>query len=230
MLMLKLRVKFKKYSLIRYISHLDLMRLFQRAFRRANIPVEYSKGFNPQPKFSFATALALGLTSDGEYMDIELQEEIAPEKFMKDMNDVLPEGVEILEAHYTDDKKSLMSIIKSSSYIIELMQLENSSEKSIYETIDNFKRKKEIYITKIKKKKGRITKKEVDIRKNIYELDIILYESDRIILKTLLKTGSDGNLKPELLIKALIKEGLQVDEVDYNIHRLELFTEDPKWE
>lgn len=228
--MLKLRVKFKKYSLIRYISHLDLMRLFQRAFRRANIPVEYSKGFNPQPKFSFATALALGLTSDGEYMDIELQEEIAPEKFMKDMNDVLPEGVEILEAHYTDDKKSLMSIIKSSSYIIELMQLENSSEKSIYETIDNFKRKKEIYITKIKKKKGRITKKEVDIRKNIYELDIILYESDRIILKTLLKTGSDGNLKPELLIKALIKEGLQVDEVDYNIHRLELFTEDPKWE
>ncbi|WP_165442897.1 TIGR03936 family radical SAM-associated protein [Senegalia massiliensis] len=228
--MLKLRVKFKKYSLIRYISHLDLMRLFQRAFRRANIPVEYSKGFNPQPKFSFATALALGLTSDGEYMDIELQEEIAPEKFIKDMNDVLPEGVEILEAHYTDDKKSLMSIIKSSSYIIELIPLENSSKKSIYEAIDNFKRKKEIYITKSKKKKGRTVKKEVDIRKNIYELDIILYESDRIILKTLLKTGSTGNLKPELLIKALIKEGLQVDNVDYNIHRLDLFTEDPKWE
>ncbi|NBI05722.1 TIGR03936 family radical SAM-associated protein [Senegalia massiliensis] len=228
--MLKLRVKFKKYSLIRYISHLDLMRLFQRAFRRANIPVEYSKGFNPQPKFSFATALALGLTSDGEYMDIELQEEIAPEKFTKDMNDVLPEGVEILEAHYTDDKKSLMSIIKSSSYIIELIPLENSSKKSIYETINNFKRKKEIYITKSKKKKGRTIEREVDIRKNIYELDIILYESDRIILKTLLKTGSTGNLKPELLIKALIKEGLQVDDVDFNIHRLDLFTEDPKWE
>lgn len=230
MLMLKLRIKFRKYSLIRYISHLDLMRLFQRAFRRADIPVEYSEGYNPKPKFSFATALALGLTSDGEYMDVELREKINPEVFMQNMNNVLPEGVEILEASYTEDKNSLMSLIKSSSYIIELELLEDTDTKDIESKLNDFKEKKEIYITKSKKKKGRTIKKEVNIREHIYELDLILFEKNRIILKTLLQTGSSGNLKPELLIEALIKEGLKVNSEEYKIHRIDLFTDYPHGE
>ncbi|MBS4537167.1 TIGR03936 family radical SAM-associated protein [Clostridium sp. D2Q-11] len=223
--MAKLRVKFKKDSLIRYISHLDLMRLFQRAFRRANIPVEYSQGYNPQPKFSLATALALGLTSEGEYMDIEVVEEISTEEFTRKMNEVLPEGVKILKANYTEDSKSLMALIKWSSYIIELELLEGTSKEKVLENISDYLKQDEILITKQKKKKGRIVTREVNIREGIENIELLLLEENKLILKTLLKTGSNGNLKPEILIETLHREGLNINNEEYKIHRLELFTE-----
>ncbi|MGO1651551.1 TIGR03936 family radical SAM-associated protein [Senegalia sp. (in: firmicutes)] len=222
--MLKLRIKFKKHLLMKYISHLDLMRLFQRAFRRASIPIEYSEGYNPKPKFSFATALALGTTSEAEYMDLELKEKINSNEFIEKMNNVLPQGIEILEANYTDDKSSLMSLVKSSTYTIELELLENINENDVKDIIDNFIEKDEIYITKSKKKKGRTIKRDIDIRSNIYELSLVSFEGNKIVLKTLLQTGSSGNLKPELLIDSLINEGLMVNSSDYKIHRVELFT------
>lgn len=223
--MIKLRVKFKKNSLIRYISHLDLMRLFQRAFRRADIPVEYSQGYNPRPKFSFATALSLGTTSDGEYMDIELTEQISPEDFIEQMNNVLPEGVRISKAYYNEDDKSLMAIIKWSSYILELRLLKEMSKENIVDFINDFLNKDEILIAKRKKKKGRHILKEVDISERISNIDFMLIEDNKLILKTLLMTGSSGNLKPEDLIKSLKKEGLDINDEEYRIHRLELFKE-----
>lgn len=223
--MFKLRVKFSKNSLIKYISHLDLMRLFQRAFRRANIPVEYSQGYNPQPKFSLATALALGTTSDGEYMDIELAKEIDPKDFINQMNEVLPEGVKVLKADYTEDTKSLMALVRWSSYIIELETLEEMNKEDVTNFIKDYLNKEEILVKKERKKKGKLTIREVDIREGIKNIDILLIENNKVIIKTVLKTGSNGNLKPEILIKSLNKEGLNINCEEYKIHRLELFTE-----
>jgi len=96
------------------------MRLFQRAFRRAGIPVKYSEGFNPHPKLSFATALTLGVSSEGEYMDVELDSHIELQEFIESLNNVLPEGIRVLKAEYIENKDSIMSLIRWSSYVIEM--------------------------------------------------------------------------------------------------------------
>jgi radical SAM-linked protein len=69
---MRLVIKYTKEERVKYISHLDFLRLVQRAIRRADIPVAYSQGFNPHPRLSFASALAVGVTSEGEYLDIYL--------------------------------------------------------------------------------------------------------------------------------------------------------------
>ena len=82
------RIKFSKGEEVKYISHLDLQRAFQRALRRAEIDIAYSKGFNPHPKVSFATALSVGMTSDGEYVDVELNNWQNGKELTKKLNGV----------------------------------------------------------------------------------------------------------------------------------------------
>lgn len=221
-----LRVKFSKKSDLKYISHLDLMRLFQRAFRRGNIGVKYSQGFNPHPKFSFATALPLGVSSDAEYADIELVEEMDASHFINKMNDVLPEGINIYKARYVNNSKSIMSLIRWSSYIFEVKILTNLDKFSIKDEIEKFLSKNVIIIIKEKKKKNRNIKSEENIRNKIKDIDILSIEENKIILKSILMTGSKGNLKPDVFIRAL-KENTDIDMdlESLKIHRLELFLE-----
>ncbi|WP_425446588.1 TIGR03936 family radical SAM-associated protein [Dethiothermospora halolimnae] len=225
--MIKIRGKFIKGEELKYIGHLDLMRLFQRAFRRANIPMKYSEGYNPQPKFSTATALALGIPSDGEYFEIELVEKIDIDGFVKNMNRVLPNGIEILKAVYVDSKKSLTSKLRWATYIMELT-FENSLDKDGLESeIDKLLKKSEIIITKEKKKKGKIKIREVNIRDYIEEILVLLVDGNNGILKTKLKTGSQGNLKPEVLIESMEKYcNININGDKTKIKRLELFIEE----
>ena len=94
----KIEIKFAKKKLMRFISHLDLMRLFQRAARRANLPIMLTEGFNPHPKISVKRALKLGLTSENEEAIFYLKEKVSPEKFKERLQRQLPEGIEIKEA------------------------------------------------------------------------------------------------------------------------------------
>ena len=71
---MRIIARFEKGEAVRFVSHLDIQRTFQRAFRRANIPLAYSQGFNPHPQLSFATALSLGYTSEAEWFDVKLAE------------------------------------------------------------------------------------------------------------------------------------------------------------
>ena len=105
-----LRIKFNKKNYLRYISHLDLMRLFQRSFNKANIPIKYSEGFNPHPKFSIGAPLSLGIESNEEYMDIDL-EYMAVDEFIERMNGVLPKDIQIISGKYLEREESLNSII-----------------------------------------------------------------------------------------------------------------------
>lgn len=221
-----LRVKFSKKSDLKYISHLDLMRLFQRAFRRGNICIKYSQGFNPHPKFSFATALPLGVSSDEEYTDIELCEKMDVEQFIQEMNDVLPGGIVIHKAKYVENSKSIMSLIRWSSYIFKVKILTTLDEMSIKREIERFLYKNEIIAIKEKKKKNRNTITEENIRNKIKDINILSIEEDKIILKSILMTGSKGNLKPDVFIRAL-KENtdIDIDMESLKIHRLELFLE-----
>ena len=89
---------FSKKGAMKYISHLDLMRLFMRAMRRADLPLKMSEGFSPHPKLSLKRALKLGLESENEEASIILKEELSPEDFKERLEKQLPEGIEIKNA------------------------------------------------------------------------------------------------------------------------------------
>lgn len=226
--MLTIRAKFTKGNDLIYIGHLDLIRVFKRALLRADIPADYSQGFNPQPKLSFATALSLGVESDGEYMDLELTKEIDCDEFINKVNEVLPHGIKIVKAKYIDGKHKIMSLIRWSSYIIEINLKYTIEEDIIRNSIKEILDRKEIIVIKEKKKdKRKVIRKEVDIRDLIKDIDLLLYENNRIIIKTMLKTGSVGNLKPEIIVDLINeKEEINIIEDMTKIKRLELFIED----
>jgi radical SAM-linked protein len=94
----QIKVKYTKGEEVKYISHRDLMRLFQRAIRRAEIPIAYSQGFNPHMKISWGQALKVGKASDGEFATLTLEDSLPPSQLLERLNQQLPKGVEILEA------------------------------------------------------------------------------------------------------------------------------------
>ena len=93
--MSKIKLKYKKGEAVRFIGHLDLVRVFYRAVRRAGLPMAYSKGFNPHPKISFGPALKLGQISDNEFLTLHLEEDLPPEEIRKRLNAVLPTGLSL---------------------------------------------------------------------------------------------------------------------------------------
>src|SRR3712207_788301 len=88
-----MRIKFQKIGDMIYISHLDIQRLFQRVFRRANVELSFSQGFNPHPKMSYGNALALGVESLAEYVDVEIEDEIHTSELIERLNAELPSGL-----------------------------------------------------------------------------------------------------------------------------------------
>ena len=96
--MQKIRIKYKKGEPVKFISHRDLMRAFQRALRRTGLPVAYSQGFNPHMKISWGNALKVGATSEGEQAEIQFDGWIKPNELKEALNANLPGGLEVLEA------------------------------------------------------------------------------------------------------------------------------------
>lgn len=214
-------VKYTKGERVKYISHLDFMRLVQRALRRADIPVAYSHGFNPHPRVSFASALSVGTTSEGEYLDISLDKEMEPKLLCQRMNENLPEGIRFIDSKKIDKKSpSLMSLIERAEYLIILSHHPFSKCDIIYK-IEEFLSQREIMITRVNKR----GEHQVNIRDKIHSLNVIEQNGEKIILKTLTSTGSRVNLRPEQLIEALIDFiDVPLDpELILGIHRLNLY-------
>lgn len=168
---MKVRIKFKKYGAMKFIGHLDVMRYFQKAFRRADYDSEYTKGFNPHQIMSFAAPLGLGLTSDGEYVDISLNSSKSPEDMVKAINEVMSEGFlvtgfRILREPKENEKHvTAMSLISSADYLISLkdgysLGEEILSGKDFRKAFEKFYSKSEIIINK----KTKTSEKLVNIR------------------------------------------------------------------
>jgi len=167
---MKVRIKFQKYGAMKFIGHLDVMRYFQKAFRRAGFDNEYSKGFNPHQIMSFAAPLGVGLTSDAEYMDISLLSSDEPEIMLERINAVLTEGFRVVDFHILPDAKSnaktatAMSLLASADYLVSLkdgyMQEGISSRQEFEKAFLAFYESDEIIINK----KTKTTEKEVNIK------------------------------------------------------------------
>lgn len=93
---MRIRIKFRKFGAMKFIGHLDMMRYFQKCMRRAEIDIAYSEGFSPHQIMSFAAPLGVGVTSDGEYLDIEARSTLSSEESLRALNEVMAEGVEIV--------------------------------------------------------------------------------------------------------------------------------------
>lgn len=227
-----IRSRFYKKEDMIFISHLDLIRVFERTMRRANIPMAYTQGFNPHPIMSFATALGVGVSSDAEYIDIRLDQKISLEVFMDRLNQALPQGLKIIRSQYIDkDEKSLMAIVDASIYLVEIDLFENIEKQVIESKIQSFLELEEILEIKEKKQKkgkGYRGKSKVQIQKNniregIIEMELLKKHGNKIVIKCMLITGSKGNLRPEIVIfklKELSDLPMNIDSL--RVHREEL--------
>ncbi len=195
-----LRTKFYKKNYLKYISHLDMMRLFHRNFNKAGIPIYYSEGFNPHPKFSIANPLTLGLESEDEYMDIEM-DFMEINDFINKMNDSLPKDIQITKAVYLDKPDSVAGLIEYAEYDFTF-ELDKSLE-DIQADLDQFLDNDEIIIKRLGKKKGKRVEKEENIRPFIRKVSLRQDGRD-FVLNALVKSGSNGNLKPSDFINAFI--------------------------
>jgi len=117
----RLRVRFSRGQEVKFISHLDIMRLWQRALQRAGISLAYSEGFSPHPRISLAAPLPLGVTSETELMDISTTKWVSPHWFTAALSQQLPPGIAILQVYQIAlNQPSLQSQIRYAEYEVEL--------------------------------------------------------------------------------------------------------------
>ena len=217
-----IRVKYKKEDEMIFISHLDLQRLLQRAFRRAKINLSYSEGFNPHPKMSYGNALALGVESQGEYVDIEIEDDIEVKEFLERINEQLPDGIKFVKGQEIDPKTpSLSSIIVYGEYIFNIDLEVPLSKEFVKSRVLNFVKSKEIIITK-KNKKGK--KVEVDIRPMIRNFDLVSLDDNRVTFVSTIATGSKANLNINILIHQILDMlNLDMDPREVGVLRRDLY-------
>ena len=214
---MKVRVKFSKTGNMKFVGHLDVMRYFQKVNRRAGIDIAYSGGFSPHQIMSFASPLGLGLTSEGEYLDMELNSSGTSAMMMERMNAVMAEGFEVTGFRkLPDTAKTAMSIVAAADYQMTL--------KEAYQTLlpdqwqlEQFFSQESICVTKKTKK----SEKEMDIRPLIYG-----WRPAENGFWVRLASGSSDNLKPQLLLEALFRYW-QAEFLPYTfaVHRLELYAD-----
>ena len=217
-----IRVKYKKEDEMIFISHLDLQRLLQRAFRRAKINLSYSEGFNPHPKMSYGNALALGVESQGEYVDIEIEDDIEVKEFLERINEQLPDGIKFVKGQEIDPKTpSLSSIIVYGEYIFNIDLEVPLSKEFVKSRVLNFVKSKEIIITK-KNKKGK--KVEVYIRPMIRNFDLVSLDDNRVTFVSTIATGSKANLNINILIPQILDMlNLDMDPREVGVLRRDLY-------
>lgn len=220
---MKVRIKYTKSEYLRFIGHLDVMRYFQKAVKRAGLDIAYSKGFSPHQLMSFAAPLALGVTSEGEYFDAEFNSLVSSKELVRRLNEQMAAEMEVKDAVLLpDNAKNAMSVVAASDYIITILDTVPAEVKEqMLALAPHLLEKERIEILKKTKKNEKIE----DIRPGILKLSVESYaltKTDKLYM--LLATGSEYNLKPELVIQALCREiGYEYKRFDYKIHRLETY-------
>ncbi len=225
---MKVRIKYTKSGSMKFIGHLDVMRYFQKAVKRAGFDIAYSQGFSPHQLMSFAAPLALGVTSEGEYFEAEFNSLVSSDEFVRRFNEQMVEGMAVNDVVLLPEgAKKAMSIVAASDYLITIQDKEDDPEfkkrkSALLSACTTILNKDTIEVFRKTKKQEKIE----DIKPGIYQLEV---RDDRIYM--LLATGSEYNLKPDSVIEALcIEAGITYNKFDYQIHRLETYMKDENGE
>lgn len=204
-----LRVEYAITGEVAFLSHLEVTKAFERAIRRAEIPIAFSEGFNPHPKIAIGAPLSVGMAGKHEYLDLELREAISPVNFKEKINTKLPVGMEVLMARIIPKAKPLMAIINSASYRVEL-DADHVDIAVLKQAVKGFLAL-ETFLFERKTQKGI---KTIDVRKGVHELKTA-FSVLNFDLEMLLAMGNDGNVRPDEVALAVFAqvEGLSKDAI-----------------
>lgn len=207
-------IRFGKQPRLRFISHLDLQRFFQRALNRTGLPIAWTQGFNPHPILSFGSALALGWTSEYEILDVKLSAPMGRRRTEDAMRAALPVDLPVLEVRMVDDRHPApMAMVRASDYEITLS---GETAAATLAAAEEFLRRESVMAVR-KTKSG---EREVDI----HPMALLLEREGDVLSARLMLTEKD-TLKPDLLVRALAEiAGAEVPEM--RIHRRCLLGED----
>ncbi len=193
----KYYIKFSKDGFAKYTSHLDLLRLFKRAFRKTGIDLKYSEGFNPHPRISFAQPLSLGYAGAEELLEFETDTENDPVKMAEQLNPVMPEGIRIIGCgKLSAGVKSLAGEAESASYTVIIPY--HISE-NIDIILNGYMSQGKILAWKRQKKDKKMV--QIDIKNMIRDITAST-DGRNIYLDMNLDCGSVSNCSPELVISS----------------------------
>ena len=193
---MKLRVRFTKHGRIRFISHRDLARVFERALRIAGASVAYSEGFSPRPKISFGLALSVGFESDAEYLDVDLAAPVELEAFPQTLTAALPDGLAVSAvAPLVPGTESLQQAIVCCDWNLEVIGLD---EAATTQSVNQLLKCNEIKLERNRKGKQTV----VDVRPAVLSLKVVGPTTDGVGLAASLSTDQ-VTIRPDELVPLL---------------------------
>ncbi|MDD3339575.1 MAG: TIGR03936 family radical SAM-associated protein [Lachnospiraceae bacterium] len=215
---MKVRIKFAKTGAMKFIGHLDVMRYFQKAIRRAGLDAAYSEGYSPHMIMSFAAPLGVGLTSQGEYFDLVLNSATTSEDMIQRLNGAMAEGIQVLSLVQVEDGKAskAMSLVAAADYFVTFREGKEPCADWESRIADYYAQERIPIVKKTKR-----SEMEVDIKPMIQEMRIY---NHGVFLR--LATGSANNLKPELVMEGFgTFVGQSLEPFAVQTERLETYAE-----
>jgi radical SAM-linked protein len=215
---MRIRITFSKQGALRYTGHLDLHKLWERAARRAELPLAYSQGFHPQPKMNLAAALPLGFSSRCEILDMRLEQDIALEGLAERLNSTLPSGIQVLNVEPVEERApALQTQVVSAEYEVRMIDPSSPTSTGSAQRLragfdENVKRRIESVMESesiLRTRRG----KEYDLRPLIEALDVM---DDQIVMRLAAREGATG--RPEEVLDTV---GIAFEET--RIERTRLF-------
>ncbi len=196
--MQRLRIKFSRGEELKFLSHLDLMRLWERAMRRARIPLAYSQGYTPHPQLSLAAPLAVGVTSEAELMDVYLSRWTTPQFFQARVKEQLPRGIQLLEVWQIGLKvPALQTQVKAAEYKVELET--DKSTREIQQSLEALLKTEKLPWQHMRDTGPR----HYDLRALIQDLWLIEHRDSVCVLGMKLRCDEQGSGRPEQVTRAL---------------------------
>ena len=197
------RLRYKKTPAVRYVSHLDFVRVLNRTVRRSALPITYTEGFNPHPVMMVAMPLSVGVTSEDEYIDIDFDEKVAEQEVLKRFNDAFGGGFVATAVKCLGEGDLSLKKLDEAKYRVIVEQ-----EGTTPPDIEAFLARDTIVVSK----KSKSTTKDVDIKNDIKSLELVSVKGNYVVLDIDVPAGNEYNLKPELVVSAMDKyiDGFEV--------------------
>jgi radical SAM-linked protein len=197
---MRIRITFIKQGALRYTGHLDLHKLWERAARRAELPLAYSQGFHPQPKMNMAAALPLGFSSRCEVMDMRLERDISLDDLPTRLNGTLPSGLQVVGVQQVDEREpALQTQVAAAEYEVTLT--DDVSRSELERRIESVTESKAIS----RERRGKI----YDLRPLIEELRLV--SDDRIFMRLAAREGATGRPEEVLDVLGIAFEGTHIE-------------------
>lgn len=213
------RFVYTKKNYMKYLGHLDLLRFFERIFRRLELPLAFSEGFNPRPKLRFGGPLSVGVASEYEIMEVELSGDVVIAQFITRFNAVSPKGIKLLDYRVIDKVQSLMHHLALAVYTVRLPLVEQMAS---YQLAERFANAPEIILRKRNKKRRWVDK---DLKPLVAQIEALPNAEKDDYYRVAVYSTEQGSAKPKDIISILLADCPQFIADDIEINRTGLFFE-----